>query len=307
MESKTNLGDLPVAPRYFWADLGAFLRLAFDPGIYDRNFDGTNNQRLTPNRVLTLALNELSAYFRRGWFWHLPNRNSSSHEKSEPASRRPSKPCALYPAMLYKDFTWSEAARTSYFASSHQFRLVSSDFHLNFQRSPGNTPLHSFQVISDKKYPAYAVPANSHVILMTQLSLYLVPITDYERIVGRWPINKPPPTSADPGLRLDNVRPLWQGDDRDARCQALEHYKVSSLEGLYWNIMGSCAPNANPSLVLSQVHHSFPRPISPEVGTSFGAPLAAARPSRRGKRKGTTEGDESAPSGERQGIDRFAV
>ena len=83
-----HLADLPSSHR-FWQDHDEFRKLALQPGVRDRNFDGTSEQVLTPNKILTLALNELAAANRMGFFWHLPSRNSTSHEEFEPPSRKP--------------------------------------------------------------------------------------------------------------------------------------------------------------------------------------------------------------------------
>jgi hypothetical protein len=187
--------------------------------------------------------------------------------------------------MVYADFTWSDAARARYLASSHQFRLVSSDFHINFPAE--DAPLHSFQIVSDGQYAAYAVPGRSHVILMTPEALYLVPVADYERIVGRWPASKAPPKSPDPHLRLNNVKALWQDPSRDVRCQALESFQISSLDVMHREILRSCTPSVP---TVSQVRQTIPRPLQPEVGSPLGTPLAAVRPSRRGARKSKAGG-----------------
>ncbi|PVI01120.1 hypothetical protein DM02DRAFT_654776 [Periconia macrospinosa] len=288
---KPRLSDVPIGRRYFWTESNeAFNALAFDPGVFDRNFDGTLLQKLTPNKVLVLALNELAAHHGRGWFWHLPSRGSVSHEKTQPADRKPEGPGASYPSVVCAPHAWSKTGSDSFFASSQQLRLMASDFYLNCPRQPASSPVHCFQVASHFQAHLYTTPHESRAILLNRQDMFLVPNRDLERIVGPWGRRKKHrPTCAEPERRLDTIPGLWTQPSRDPRCGRLAEFGGLDLEGLYRAIVASLAES--PGLTVRQVRRTMPTPRRPSAAIPLGTPLAAPTPSRRGKRN-------RAPAGE---------
>jgi hypothetical protein len=77
--SPTKLAELPTTRRHFWKASFAEFYDFIKGGVVELNFD-SNDRRLPPNEIITLALNEITAEKSQGFFWHLPSRCSSSRE-----------------------------------------------------------------------------------------------------------------------------------------------------------------------------------------------------------------------------------
>jgi len=70
-----SLSNLSTSPRFFSKDRHEeFVSLS----VYENSFDSTNHRTLPINELDVLALNEIAASHKNGYFFHLPNRNSGS-------------------------------------------------------------------------------------------------------------------------------------------------------------------------------------------------------------------------------------
>lgn len=87
-----TLRTLPISDRYFWkASIGEQLSQC----VWDQGSDYSKRQ-LPGNEITVLGLNEIAAARRRGFFYHLPSRESwkgmSKMGDRVPQSRSPAAP-----------------------------------------------------------------------------------------------------------------------------------------------------------------------------------------------------------------------
>lgn len=284
------LRDLPISARYFWRDT---VEEFVQQEVLDRFYDDANPRPLPANEVLVLALNEIAAERRYGFFFHLPNRMSWTRNNFNPKTRTPPKQGyvikapymllltilrACFPSLVYMRFAWSEAGHAKFIKSSHRSRYLASDFLLN--PPPSQTPTFCFQVAADARYPLYSTSSHaSYVILQvaSPAAFYLLSARDSDALIGQWPLGKRTPAGADPAQRLNTAPWVWKPDSASKSTEAaiLDGFKHSNLRSLYDAIASACfQPSETPVLTAADISRMTPRPANPEMGMPLGTPLA---------------------------------
>ncbi|GAB7349834.1 hypothetical protein MBLNU459_g0540t1 [Dothideomycetes sp. NU459] len=256
--------------------------------------DARGHKRGLPgNEVIVMALNEIAAQRRRGFFFHLLTREGwKKWPKSDlvPESRRAEAPGADYPTILYMDYVWSEDSYAAFLDTPHRNRYLICDAIMN--PPPEDTPLYAVQYVSYKTCPVYVTAQDSLVLFTTDSCFYLAKTSELDSpaVLGRWRSRRAP-SGPDPTLRLATCPYLWDGSETAVEEEvehsprawaeekaAMEPYRISSLEQLYYRFVRLCRAGGIASTFDARHLRSvIPRPRSPEPGVALGTPLGEGR------------------------------
>ncbi|PVI07462.1 hypothetical protein DM02DRAFT_648946 [Periconia macrospinosa] len=218
--------------------------------VNDKSRDGTSWLKLGANVTTAMALNEVAASQGRGFFLHLPSRETNSRFAGK--GRNPPAPGPLYPNLVYMDYAWAGNSRERFAATPQRARYLVSNALMN--PPLGNTPLHSIQYARHKNVPLYMTPRPSLIILQIE-SFYVVPSTEAVEALRL-------KSKADG--RLPGLRAAWDGDHRH-----LEPYRCNDVESLYSRILELCSrPTA--TMTAEELHRILPRPPPWHDGTPLG-------------------------------------
>ncbi|KAK3075574.1 hypothetical protein LTR53_001012 [Teratosphaeriaceae sp. CCFEE 6253] len=272
-----SLRAVPASARFFWKHTTQE-QLALE--IEDTDAGGFA-RCLPKNELLCMALNEIAAEERQGFFLYLPSREhwkTPSHDAVQPPSRRSPAPGARYPSIIYMNFTWTEAEQARFATESQRGRYLKCNAIIN--RPADYVPLFALQLIDHARAVAYFTPTPSLVIYQTSESYYLASTTELLRpqVVGRWSKSWAP-QGPEPQARLNTAPFLWQASSNDAisRRTAMRDLEHDTLEALYAEISHLCSFETSSSLestftAAQMVHEIVPRPTHPTVGVAVGHP-----------------------------------
>ncbi|KAK1814605.1 hypothetical protein LTR12_010991 [Friedmanniomyces endolithicus] len=287
-----TLRSIPPAAQYFWrASIQEQLSLV----VEDVDPDG-KARKLPKNELLCMALNEVAARHRCGFFLYLPSREcwkTPANGNLLPESRRTPPPGARYPSLMYMELAWSEGQEKSFVAEQQRGRYLKCNALLNPPASC--TPLYAIQVADHARAITYQTPEPTLIIFQTPATLYLIDTKAATDMIGAWS-KAWRPSGPEPDNRLNTAPFLWSSDSAHAQQKRadMQHLQHSSLSSLYQEILRRCAPDAPGGLLASFTAaecrlHIIPRPSSPGRGIALGEPesntpveQSADPPSRRG-------------------------
>ena len=159
------------------------------------------------------------------------------------------------PSIIYIRHTWSQHGPLNFLKSPHRTRYLSADFQLN--PPPAPTPVYCIQVVSGPRYPIFATPHNSYVILRSS-PLYFGSAQDIENVIGR---PRRVPKGPDAIQRLAQVQGIWEEHEPDSRLLRFSYYDLKSL---YEAVVSACHPcSASCSMTSEKLWSLLPRPSSP--------------------------------------------
>lgn len=180
---------------------------------------------------------------------------------------------ADFPSIVFKRFVWDERTHSGFSHESQRGRYLHCSGLIN--PPPEVTPLYAIQVAARPDEPLYITSKESLVILETGNAMYLATTNELESVVGRWLENSEgstsePTSGPDPGMRLNAIPCLWD-EEVDLVYEAMQSFRVDSLETVYEKILAKCRDDGlTPSFSASELAQLVPRPTNPEPGEPFG-------------------------------------
>ncbi|CAO1601258.1 hypothetical protein XANCAGTX0491_004924 [Xanthoria calcicola] len=293
---EVTLRLLPQSQFYFWKPS---YNDQVSQVIHDKTVDGTV-KRLSKHDITAMALNEIAADRKRGFFWYFKSRAEwlkSPMEALCPKSRVSPRPRADYPSLCYADYRWTDAAVTAFFETSHRSRYLACNGLINL--GARDDAVYPIQYICDARMPLYATSPATLVVFANSKSFYIGDSPTIEQLVGLWS-QKTRPKDPDLPLRLDRTPYLWK-ETSQGQTHTLSRLAVPGIEQLYHRIVQYCnsTPGRNDGIspvTVQKLRATFPRPPSSELGIPLGVPLPETGEDAEERRRGAPHDFANPPS-----------
>ncbi|KAF2444542.1 hypothetical protein P171DRAFT_485986 [Karstenula rhodostoma CBS 690.94] len=257
----TLLQDLPLSFTFIKDAYQSQVSFSKD-GIRDKAGDGTKWNEMAANETVAMALNEVAVSQKRGFFFHLPNRDRLKNDtvgitkkessflgndgEGRVSGRSPAG--SRFPTMMYTDFRWNEGDCQRFWSTPHRARYIFCDGLLN--RPQGSTRVHPIQFASHGRYQIFTTDRPSLIVLQMQTAFYVATTHRLETVLTR-------KTNGD--MQLFGLSTMWKAENQhriEACCS-----RSASVQELYSELVKLCAlPGCSESIEVEEVYRHVPRP-----------------------------------------------